>query len=62
VKDFNGVGIPDVAVGFAGGVRLLLGDGTFQTTPISYAAGGYPANPNRVAILAVADFKWRRPS
>jgi hypothetical protein len=27
VKDFNGNGIPELAVGFAGGVRLLLGPG-----------------------------------
>jgi hypothetical protein len=41
VQDFNGDGIPDLAVAFAGGVRLFLGngDGTFQTTPISYVAG-----------------------
>jgi FG-GAP-like repeat/FG-GAP repeat len=41
VKDFNGDGIPDLAVLCAGGVRVLLGngDGTFQTTAISYVAG-----------------------
>jgi hypothetical protein len=57
VRDFNGDGVPDLAVVFAGGVRVLLGngDGTFQTTPISYVGGGaniisFPPN------LAVGDF------
>jgi hypothetical protein len=47
VRDFNGDGIPDLAVAFYGGVRLLLGkgDGTFQTTAISYVAG-----PDAVAV------------
>jgi hypothetical protein len=47
VRDFNGDGIPDLAVSFFGGVRVLLGngDGTFQTTAISYVAG-----PDAVAV------------
>jgi hypothetical protein len=53
-KDFNGDGIPDLAVVLlaAGGVRVLLGndDGTFQTSPISYLAGVGPVT------CAVADF------
>jgi hypothetical protein len=50
VRDFNGDGIPDLAVVFLGGVRVLLGngDGTFQTTPISYVAG--------IFSVAVGDF------
>ena len=42
VGDFNGDGIPDLAVE-AGGVSILLGngDGTFQA-PVAYAAGSYP--------------------
>jgi hypothetical protein len=57
VKDFNGDGIPDLAVAFAGGVRLLLGngDGTFQTTALSYIAGGYSHAASNPAI-GVADF------
>jgi hypothetical protein len=41
VRDFNADGILDLALGFGGGVRVLLGngDGTFRTTPISYVAG-----------------------
>jgi hypothetical protein len=54
VKDFNGDGIPDLAVVLpgAGGVRVLLGngDGTFQTSPISYLAGVGPL------ACAIADF------
>jgi hypothetical protein len=47
VRDFNGDGIPDLAVSFLGGVRVLLGngDGTFQTTRVSYVAG-----PDAVAV------------
>jgi hypothetical protein len=50
VADFNGDGIPDPAVLFLGGVRVLLGngDGSFQTTAISYVTG-----PDQ---LAVGDF------
>jgi hypothetical protein len=50
--DFNGDGIPDVAMVDQGGARVLLGlgDGTFQTTPVSYATGTGPSQ------LAVGDF------
>jgi hypothetical protein len=52
VGDFNGDGFLDLAIIFAGGVRVLLGngDGTFQTTPLSYIAGSGPSS------LAVGDF------
>ena len=54
VGDFNGDGIPDLAVGIglASEVHVLLGngDGTFQTYPISYLA---QAGCNS---LAVGDF------
>jgi hypothetical protein len=41
VQDISGDGNPDLVVVFGGGVLVLLGngDGTFQTTPISYLAG-----------------------
>jgi hypothetical protein len=44
VGDFNGDGKPDLAVAFAGGVRLFLGngDGTFQTSASSYVAASFP--------------------
>jgi len=44
VGDFNGDGIPDLAVTFQGGVRVLLGNsyGTFQSNPISYVTGLFP--------------------
>jgi serine/threonine protein kinase/Flp pilus assembly protein TadD len=52
VGDVNGDGTPDLVVVFGGGVLVLLGngDGTFQTTPISYLAG-VVAN-----AVAVGDF------
>ena len=59
VGDFNGDGIPDLAVAFGGGVRVLLGngDGTFQTTPIIYLAGGaYYLGCFEQFNLAVGDF------
>src|SRR5438105_5637872 len=53
VGDFNGDGIPDLAVAnyLSDSVSVLLGkrDGTFQTAQ-SYAVGHYPA------AVAVADF------
>jgi hypothetical protein len=41
VGDFNGDGIPDLTVAGPGGTRVLLGngDGSFQTTNLSYATG-----------------------
>jgi hypothetical protein len=52
VKDFNGDGIPDLAVISGGGVRVLLGrgDGSFETTPISYVGGAGDGS------VAVGDF------
>jgi len=52
VGDFNGDGIPDLAVAGAGDVRLLLGngDGSFQTTNVSYLTGSGSLS------VAVADF------
>jgi hypothetical protein len=52
VRDFNGDGIPDLAVTFVGGVRALLGngDGTLRATSVSYVAGSYPTS------MAVGDF------
>jgi len=62
VGDFNGDGIPDLAVAnecgtdpacrFAGTVTILLGngDGTFTATATSPATGGFPVS------IAVADF------
>jgi hypothetical protein len=52
VGDFNGDGLPDLAVQGAGGVRILLGngDGTFRTSPVSYIAGIAPTS------VAVGDF------
>jgi hypothetical protein len=52
VRDFNGDGFPDLAVAFSGGVRLIMGngDGTFQTSAISYVAGSFPWG------LALGDF------
>jgi uncharacterized protein (UPF0548 family) len=71
VRDFNSDGIPDLAVVFGGGVRVLLGngDGTFQTTPISYLAGVGPIavavgdfNGDGFPDLAVLDFGPGLPS
>jgi hypothetical protein len=65
VKDFNRDGIPDLALISGGGVRVLLGrgDGTFETTSISYVAGvGYGSvaaedfNGDGFPDLAVAYF------
>jgi hypothetical protein len=41
VGDFNGDGIPDLAVAGGAGTRVLLGngDGSFQTTNVSYITG-----------------------
>jgi hypothetical protein len=52
VRDFNGDGIPDLAVAFWGGVRVFLGngDGTFQTSPVSYVVASF------VSTVAVGDF------
>jgi hypothetical protein len=52
VGDFRHNGILDLAVAFSGGVRVLLGngDGTFQTTHVSYVAASGPGS------LAVGDF------
>jgi hypothetical protein len=52
VGDVNGDGVPDLVAVFGGGVLALLGngDGTFQTTPISYLAGIGPV------AVAVGDF------
>jgi serine/threonine protein kinase/Flp pilus assembly protein TadD len=52
VGDVNGDGVPDLVAAFLGGVLVLLGngDGTFQTTPISYLAG------LRQLTVAIGDF------
>jgi hypothetical protein len=56
-RDFNGDGIPDLAVSFAGEVRVFLGngDGTFQTTAITYLAGGAYSTED-TPCFAVGDF------
>jgi hypothetical protein len=50
VADFNGDGIPDLAVPGDGGTHVLLGNGngSFQTTNFSYGIGG--------SSVAVGDF------
>jgi hypothetical protein len=52
VGDFNGDGVPDLAVVSPETVRVLLGkgNGTFQTTNVSYVAGSEPVS------VAVGDF------
>jgi hypothetical protein len=52
VRDFNGDGIPDLAVSYMGGLRVFVGngDGTFQATPISYVVG------SQADTMAVGDF------
>ena len=53
VSDFNGDGIPDIAVGFVGQVGIYLGngDGTFQNVAL------FAANPsNFVNFIAIGDF------
>ena len=58
VGDFNGDGFPDLAIVFAGGVRVLLGngDGTFQSTPVSYVAGSFPSSLSFPGSVTVGDF------
>src|SRR5262249_43299709 len=52
VGDFNEDGLPDLAVVFLGGVRVLLANrhGTFPDTPSSYVARAAPIS------VAVGDF------
>src|SRR5262249_40631506 len=52
VGDFNGDGIPDLALTGSGGIRVLSGngDGSFQTSPFSYQSGAHSRG------VAVGDF------